>query len=89
MKMTYTVYIIFSIKTNKFYVGQTDNFENRLIRHNKGLVKSTKSGLPWKVIHTFSCSNRSEAMILETKIKNRGISRYLTDNNIKFDIIEV
>jgi putative endonuclease len=87
--MTYTVYIIFSTKTNKFYVGQTDNFENRLVRHNNGIVKSTKSGLPWKVIHTFSCINRSEAMILETKIKNRGISRYLSDNNIEFDIIEV
>jgi putative endonuclease len=89
MEINFTVYIIFSNKANKFYVGQTDNFENRLIRHNKGMVKSTKSGLPWRIIHTFACNNRSEAMILETKIKNRGISRYLSDNNIKIEIIEV
>ena len=80
--MNYTVYIIFSVKTNKYYVGQTEDFEKRIRRHNNSLVKSTKTGIPWKVIHTFSCSNRSEAMVLETKIKNRGISRYLADNNI-------
>ena len=84
--MTYTVYIIFSSKTNKYYVGQTNDFEQRLERHNNGLVKSTKTGLPWKVIHTFPCIDRSAAMILETKIKNRGISRYLSDNNISIKI---
>jgi putative endonuclease len=85
----YTVYIIFSAKTKKFYVGQTNNFENRLERHNKGLVKSTKTGLPWVLVHNIPTSSRSEAIILETKIKNRGISRFLADNSIKFDIIEV
>ena len=82
--MTYTVYIIFSNQTNKFYVGQTEDFEKRLPRHNYGLVKSTKTGIPWKVIHTIACNNRSESMILESRIKSRGISRYLTDNNIAF-----
>ncbi len=85
----YTVHIIFSQKTHKFYVGQTNNFENRLERHNKGLVKSTKTGFPWILVHTILTSSRSEAMELETKIKNRGISRFLADNSIKFDIIEV
>jgi putative endonuclease len=80
--MEYTVYIIYSSKSNKYYVGQTDNFEKRLLKHNSGLVKSTKYGLPWQVVHIFSCIDRSSAMILETKIKNRGISRYLSDNNI-------
>jgi putative endonuclease len=84
--MNFAVYIIFSSKNNKFYVGQTDNFEKRLERHNLGLVKSTKSGLPWSIIHIMPCNNRSEAMILETKIKNRGISRFLVDNNIESSI---
>ena len=82
--MNYTVYIIFSNQTNKFYVGQTEDFEKRLQRHNNGLVKSTKTGVPWEVIHTIPCDNRSESMILESKIKSRGISRYLIDNNIDF-----
>ena len=82
--MNYTVYIIFSDKTHKFYVGQTEDFEKRLQRHNGGLVKSTKTGVPWKVVHTISCNNRSESMVLESKIKSRGIRRYLIDNNVAF-----
>ena len=82
--MTYTVYIIFSHQTNKFYIGQTEDFGKRLLRHNSGLVKSTKTGVPWKVIYTIACNSRSESMILESRIKSRGISRYLTDNNIAF-----
>ena len=84
--MMYTVYIIFSCKTNKFYVGQTDNFIKRLERHNKSFVKSTKTGLPWKTIHTVAFEDRSEAMILETKIKNRGISRFLLDNSVLYSL---
>ena len=67
--MTYTVYIIYSEKTQKYYVGQTDNFEKRIERHNTGLVKSTKSGVTWRVIHTIACKTRSESVLLESKIK--------------------
>lgn len=48
--MPYYVYILQSAITQKFYCGQTDNIEARLERHNKGLVKSTKHGMPWKLI---------------------------------------
>jgi putative endonuclease len=81
--MTYTVYIIYSEKTQKYYVGQTDNFNKRLERHNLGLVKSTKTGIIWRVIHTISCETRSESIVLESKIKKRGISRFLIDNNLE------
>jgi putative endonuclease len=43
----YTVYILFSSKTQKFYIGQTQNIENRLFEHNSGETKSTKGGIPW------------------------------------------
>ena len=32
----YFVYIIYSEKLNKFYVGTTDDIENRLLKHNNG-----------------------------------------------------
>ncbi|MGM0946474.1 MAG: GIY-YIG nuclease family protein [Bacteroidota bacterium] len=32
----YFVYILFSPKTNKYYVGSTDNLESRLKHHNAG-----------------------------------------------------
>jgi predicted GIY-YIG superfamily endonuclease len=48
MFMAYTVYVLFSKSTQKSYGGQTDAFELRLSRYNKGMVKSTKSGMPCK-----------------------------------------
>ncbi len=75
--MKYYVYILFSQKNLKYYVGQTHNIEQRLERHNRGTVQSTKNGLPWQLVTTFELGNRSEAMKLEHKIKKRGIKRFL------------
>ena len=75
----YTVYILYSRSTLKYYTGQTDNLENRLQRHNSGLSLSTKNGKPWDLIYMIEVSTRSEAMILEQKIKKRGAKRYLDD----------
>ncbi|MGE8343611.1 MAG: GIY-YIG nuclease family protein [Flavobacterium sp.] len=73
------VYILYSAKKEKFYIGQTNDMEDRLNRHNNGQSLSTKNGVPWKIIYTIQLDSRSEAMILETKIKKRGAKRYLQD----------
>ncbi|MBJ2175402.1 GIY-YIG nuclease family protein [Aureibaculum sp. A20] len=65
-------------------MGQTNNFEERIIRHNKGQVKSTKNGIPWKLVYKFEVLSRNEAVTIERKIKKRGAKRFLEDNNIKF-----
>ena len=74
-----TVYVIYSRSLKKHYVGQTSNFEDRLIRHNSGRNRWTKIGVPWEPIWTFECKTRSEAMKLERKIKKRGAKRFLDD----------
>jgi len=71
---------LFSETRLKFYVGQTQDYEKRLKRHNKGQVASTKSGIPWDLLKLIEVKSRSEAMKLEHKIKKRGIKRYLNDN---------
>jgi putative endonuclease len=73
------VYILYSSSLQRYYVGQTSNFDQRLARHNQGLVLSTKRGTPWSVKHTIEVETRSEAMNLEKKIKGRGAKRYLED----------
>ena len=78
--MGYVVYILYSKKRYRYYVGQTHNIDERFKRHNNGFVPSTKSGLPWELIKTISVENRSEAMKLEKRIKKRGIKRFLEDN---------
>ncbi|NOX90659.1 MAG: GIY-YIG nuclease family protein [Calditrichaeota bacterium] len=73
------VYILQSEKTLRFYVGSSQDFQDRLIEHNRGFVRSTKHGIPWKIIHTESFNTRAEAYRKERKIKARGIKRYLID----------
>ncbi len=78
--MGYVVYILYSKKRLRYYVGQTHNIDERFKRHNNGFVPSTKSGLPWELIKMISAENRSEAVKLEKRIKKRGIKRFLEDN---------
>ena len=74
------VYILFSEKSSRYYVGQTADIDKRLKRHNQGLVRSTKGSIPWKLVLQLEVTNRSEALVLERKIKKRGAKRYLKDN---------
>ena len=71
------VYILYSDKSSRYYVGQTANINKRLKRHNSGIVSSTKNGVPWVLVLQLEVSSRAEAMILEKKIKKRGAKRYL------------
>ncbi|WP_396181976.1 GIY-YIG nuclease family protein, partial [Flavobacterium sp.] len=63
------VYILFSSSKSKYYIGQTSDIENRLNRHNSGFSLSTKYGIPWELVQIFMCETRSEAILLEKKIK--------------------
>ncbi len=71
------VYILFSEKSSRYYVGQTADVEKRLKRHNQGLVPSTKYGMPWKIVLQIEVETRSGAMLLESKIKKRGAKRFI------------
>ena len=79
--MFYT-YILFTTKTHKYYVGQTNNLSDRFLRHNSVYQISTKSGVPWILITSFQFSSREEAVCLENKINKRGVKRFLIDNNL-------
>ncbi|WP_370281134.1 GIY-YIG nuclease family protein [Robiginitalea marina] len=80
MFMNYLVYVLYSKKLNRYYVGNTQNLEDRLQRHNTGGSKYTSRGIPWNLVRCFECSTRSEAVRLERQIKARGINRYLEEN---------
>jgi len=71
----FTVYILQSIKNNRYYIGHASDMITRLARHNAGMVKSTKSFIPWKIIYTENYNTKSEAYRRELEVKNykRGI----------------
>jgi putative endonuclease len=66
----YYCYILQSILNGRYYVGSTDNTQERLKRHNNGLVKSTKPYLPWKLSYYECFTTRSEATRREYQIKS-------------------
>jgi putative endonuclease len=66
----YYVYILQSTVNKKFYKGQTDDLERRLKEHNNMEEKSTAPYAPWIVLWSIRVSSRSEALILERKLKN-------------------
>jgi putative endonuclease len=82
--LSYWVNILFSESLNSFYKGQTSNLEQRINRHNKGYEKSTKIGRPWRLIWSAEKGSRSEATILEKKVKNMSRNKLLEFIN-KFD----
>ncbi|MCM4173442.1 excinuclease ABC subunit C [Arenibacter sp. TNZ] len=77
--MDYVVYILFSETANRYYVGQTNNIEKRLVTHNNGGKKYTSKGRPWILKRVYTCTDRTEAVQLERRIKKRGIKRYLDE----------
>ena len=71
----YTVYILYSVNFDKFYVGQTDNMDDRIRRHNGGYNLSTKPYRPWMIKLTIPKATRADAMLLERKLKNLSKDR--------------
>ena len=77
----YYAYILHSEKLDRYYVGSTNNVNNRLLRHNGSQGSYTKKGVPWILVKSFELSTRSEAVKFEMKIKKRGAKRFLTGLN--------
>jgi putative endonuclease len=73
------VYVLYSERTHKRYIGQTNDLIKRLNEHNKGHVKSTQAGLPWRVIAYKEYSLRSEARWVEYSLKRskKELNRFL------------
>ena len=75
--MNYSVYILYSHSTERYYVGQSKNHLERFKRHQSGRNKSTKAGIPWEIVHVEFFNDRSDAVRKERQIKNLGSRRYL------------
>ena len=67
----YFVYILYAEKFDRYYIGQTDNLELRLSRHNSGRVKSTKHYIPWKLKYYEEFEFRGEALKRERFLKKQ------------------
>ncbi|MBD3273779.1 MAG: GIY-YIG nuclease family protein, partial [Candidatus Marinimicrobia bacterium] len=57
----YTVYVLKSTQSKFHYIGHTKNLSDRLGRHNRGQVRSTKAYRPFTVIYTEEYPTKSAA----------------------------
>ena len=73
----YFVYILYSLKLEKYYVGSTNDIERRLLEHNRGKTVYSKNGKPWELKYVETYQTRSEAIKRENYIKNRKSKIYI------------
>jgi putative endonuclease len=69
--MNYTVYILYSIPFDSFYIGFTHDINVRLSQHNEGLTKSIKAKRPWKIVYTETFITKTDAIARERFLKNQ------------------
>ncbi len=80
--MVFFGYILHSMLTGEYYVGQTCNLQARVRRHNRGTESSTKHGRPWTLVLSIPFSTRADAIHWEKKVKGRK-SRALIERLIR------
>ena len=67
--MIYTVYILFSERRNRYYVGCTSNVSERIIRHNQKSNGFTGSVNDWELKYKEEFVNKETAYLRELEIK--------------------
>jgi putative endonuclease len=63
------VYILEAIESKKYYIGQTQDLQERVRKHNEGRNLSTKAYIPWQLKWWKEFETRSEAVRIERKLK--------------------
>ena len=67
----FTVYVLYSSKHQKIYIGFTSDLKNRLISHNVLAKKGwTVKFRPWELIYKEEFSLKCEAMKREKQLKS-------------------
>jgi len=67
--MYYYVYVLYSHKLNKKYIGFTNDIKKRISEHNSGKSHFTSKGTPWKLIYLQTFISKTDAMNEERFLK--------------------
>jgi len=70
----YFVYILQSVKTDRYYIGSCQNLITRFHEHQSGKNKSTASGRPWNMPYYEVFESRQLACARERAIKAKKSS---------------
>lgn len=77
----YYVYIIYSEKLKKRYIGYSTDLRQRLQYHNDGRSPFTSKGVPWKLVYyeafMYETDARREELFLKTGQGRERLKRLL------------
>ena len=82
------VYIIYSKKHKRLYIGQSTNVKRRFIEHNNGKVRSTQAFIPYEIIYEESHDTRLAARQREKYFKT-PTGRRILKNLLKAEMAEL
>ena len=63
------VYVLKSKKDYSHYIGFATDLRNRFIKHNQGLVQSTKNLRPLELIYYEAYKSKKDALMRENRLK--------------------
>jgi len=76
--MEFYVYILYSQKIDRYYVGYTgDMLQERIRKHNTNHKGYTGIANDWELLYVESFSSKSDAMRRESQVKKRKSRKYL------------
>jgi putative endonuclease len=64
------VYVLWSEKLGKRYIGSCRDLKSRIQAHNTGKQRFTKAGIPWELIYKEERNSYSEARQREAFLKS-------------------
>lgn len=74
--MFYT-YVLRSKRDGKFYTGYTSDLKNRIEKHNRGQIESTKMRGPFELIYFEACKDEKDTIRREKYLKTSWGKRYI------------
>ncbi len=75
--MFHYVYVVQSLKDSQLYIGYTTDLIRRIKEHNRGLNRSTRPYLPWKLVYCEACLDLRDAKRREGYLKTNQGARLL------------
>jgi putative endonuclease len=75
--LMFNVYILYSVTLDRFYVGQTDDLDKRLVSHLSGISRYTAIAKDWQLVYKEQFNSRTEAIHRENEIKRKKSRKYI------------
>lgn len=80
----YYVYVLQSLKNNRWYTGYTKNLRKRFREHQNNEARYTKGRGPFRLIYYEACLNEYDAKAREKYLKSGMGKRYLKNRMKRF-----